>query len=417
MKDKYLGWLGFREKFDLSNARRLGAFFGFLIVLLAIATGALGLLLVFDLFRAVLRLEPYSQDITGEAARNIGLLLVGIFGAPFLIWRTVVAAKQVRIADETLFNEKITAAGADLAANKEISRKKRISGQKHFYRQITEDLVVRAAAIDRLEGLCSEKLDLAPRVSRLLAAYIRTNFPCKNLVATSLPFRTRTPRMDLQRAVDALGRVHKLAIEVDHSNWRLDLQGVNFDGVSFEGGFFRAANLRGSRFEASSLRDSNLEGAILNNSLLNFADFFGADMTGAKLHGVKITEQNFFGGSFSGASTKGISFVAADLSGVRFLGGKEKISQTFGTKDTILHPQLRSDEMNDQEFGRALSLYQYKKDGNLITADEAVLLARLLETGFQNWSAFDSDDLATGHHLAKLYQELGLKKWPYWPPN
>ena len=81
-------WLGFTAPLDFTKARAVGGVLGFTLTLVALAFAALFFLslaaagsLVFN----VLTSEP------GTASLGLGALLVAVLGAPFLIWRTVVA--------------------------------------------------------------------------------------------------------------------------------------------------------------------------------------------------------------------------------------------------------------------------------------------------------------------------------------
>lgn len=219
--------------------------------------------------------------------------------------------------------------------------------------------------------------------------------------------------MDLQKAIDTIGRVHKHAIEVDKSSWRLDLKGCDFDGVSFHSGFFWAADLSDSRFEGSNFREAILESCLLRGSLLNFADFFRTNLTGAKLDPVRFNHSSGSGGGFTSANLRGATFIAADISGVSYLGRTEATSETFGTKDTKVSAETRDRMLDHASHDNAHLLRAVKGDEDLSEADKR-LVEELEKTGFQNWSPYDSSDMATGHLLSELYEELGMKKWPYW---
>lgn len=407
-----VGWLGFKHKANFSKARPLGHFLGFVLVLIAIIIVFGALITLSDFVQAVLRIGPYSTDVDGSSIRNIGLVLVALLGAPFVIWRSIVAARQVEIADEALFNDKVNAAATDLAAQKNVTELIVNGDEKSVIEIIDDDLVRRAAAIDRLEGLASERDEVAPRIVRLLAAYVRGNFPCANLEQSVPPFSRKVPRMDLQKAIDTIGRIHRLAVGVDVTHWRIDLKGCDLDGVSFQGGYFWAADLSGSRLEACMLREANFEGCLLIGSLLNFSSFSGANFKGAKLNSAIISQSSGWMGTLGAANLYGATFIAADLSGVNHLGTPEKLSKTFGTKDTKLSSDLRylKTEANSYEMAH---LNRSLKDDVDLSAEEKNQIEELEKTGFQNWSPYESTDMATGQILAEFYDELELNKWPY----
>lgn len=408
-----LEWLGFTKNPDFSRAKSLGSFIGNVIILFGLFLLATTLIALYEFLRAGLRLGPYAADVDGSAIRNTGLVLAALFGAPFIVWRAIVASKQVKIADESLFNDKINAAARDLSARKEVTRVVQQDGKEVVLNEWEDDLVSRAAAIDRLEGLAQERTGASPRVDRLLATYVRGNFPRLTLDHTEPPFTRKTPRMDLQKAIDTIGRIHKKAVEVDKSNWRLDLKGCDFDGVSFQGGSFWAADMSDSRFEGSIFREANLEGCLFVGSLLNFSDFFFANLTGAKLDNATINRSGGVFNSFGNTKIRGVSFIGADISGVSHLGRKEEVSETFGTKDTKVSDEVRH-RMLDHELHARAHTAQAVKDRQELSEDEKKVVDALENTGFQNWSPYDSADLATGLILSKLYEKLDMKKWPYW---
>jgi uncharacterized protein YjbI with pentapeptide repeats len=407
-----LEWLGFRRKPDFSKAVPLGYAFGFLLVLFALVLSLATLATLWNFVLAALRLEPYSHDIDGGSIRNIGLVLVALLGAPFLIWRSVVAAKQAEISDEALFNDKINAAAKDLAARREVTEVFEVDDRKDVLASIEDDLVSRAAAIDRLEGLAGEREDAAPRIVRLLATYVRGNFSCENLDQTTPPFTRKIPRMDLQKAVDSIGRVHKLAVEMDRSHWRLDLKGCDFDGVSFQQGYFFAADFSDCRMEACNFREANFDGCLLRGSLLNFSDFMDVNFTGAKLDRVTLSLSQGWIGELGSGTLRGATFAYADLTGVSYLGRSVKIAETFGTSDTKVFGKLKR-TMPKQSLHESASLNRRLSGAEELTDDEISQIEQLEKTGFQNWSPYPVSDLANGSLLAELYKELGLDKWPY----
>lgn len=410
---RILEWLGFKRKPDFSKARTLGSFLGFFLSLVVVALLFAAIVTLSDFVRAGLRLGPYISDVDGSAIRNTGLVLAALLGAPFVVWRSVVAAKQARIADEALFNDKINAAAQDLAARKEVTQILEQEGIKSVLNEVEDDLVRRAAAIDRLEGLATEREGAAPRVVRLLATYVRGNFPCMNLGHTEPPFTRKTPRMDLQKAIDTIGRVHRHASEIDKSHWRLDLKGCDFDGVNFQGGFFWAADFSDCRLEACNLREANFEGCLFRGSLLNFSDFWRVNFTGAKLDRAILNRSGGILGSIGSGKLRGATFIAADITAVDLLGKPMSISETFGTKDTKVSGNVHV-RMPAQTLHESAHLARDVRGDVEISEEERQQIADLEATGFQNWSPYNSGDLATGHLLEALYDKLGMRKWPYW---
>lgn len=401
---KFLNWIGVRDDLTYTDFRTIGPGVGFLLAILVVTVSIAALTTLIEFLKASLHLGRYASDTDGSALRNIGLILIALFGAPFVIWRTIAAAQQARVAVESLLNAKILAASEGLSARREVTRQRAEDGE--VIREIEDDLISRSVGIDSLEGLISERPETAPRIIRMLAAYVRSSFPVLNLEPSDPPFERKIPRLDLQRAVDLIGRVQPIARQFDRSNWRLDLANCDFDGVSFREGNFYAVDFSGSRFEAADFRNADLDGAWLNNCLLNFSTFFKTNLTGAKFHRSTMT----YSEGFLDCQMKGISFLAANLSGIDYLGPKEEIEKTFGTYDTNLssHMQMQVPEL---DVWRRAALSQ--NTNNALSEDDIKYIEQLRETGFTHWSPFESSDMATNWYLSRFYGRLEMARWPY----
>ncbi|WP_306152331.1 hypothetical protein [Roseovarius sp. MMSF_3281] len=100
-------------------------------------------------------------------------VLGAVIALPITINRLILTRRQTDTAEETLFNEKINSATTDLAARRQVTT---IIGEEPDLQVLTEwedDILVRAAAIDRLEGLAEEREAEAERIMRTLALYVR----------------------------------------------------------------------------------------------------------------------------------------------------------------------------------------------------------------------------------------------------
>lgn len=326
-------------------------------------------------------------------------------------------ARQVEIASEVLFNDKMNSAAQGLTSRREFTRVVKRGESDEVVKEIEDDLVARAAAIDRLEGLVSEQELAAPRVVRLLAAYVRGNFQCENVLLTDEIKLRKVPRMDLQKAVDAIGRIHKIAVDVDISHWRLDLKGCDFDGVDFSNGFFRAINFSECRFEASIFDGGIFEGCLFVGALLNYSSFNRANLRGARFDRITLNRPHSTHGGWVDSiilgDLTGATFIAADISALDYIGEPDDIAKTFATKDTIVSDEVRHQIDSIENMKRAHRLRRYRQTRKL-SADDQRLVEGLERSGFQNWSPYDSSDGAIGHQLAKFYEELGMKEWPYW---
>ena len=143
MKSKKLvEWLGFADPPDFSKSKSIGRFLGFAISFFAIFYVIFCAYLFLDMLRAVFHVHPYNSDNRGAELRGMGLLLAALIGAPFVIWRTNSAAKQARISEEALFNQRYEAASVGLAARRETTRVVDVKDEA-ILREIEDDLVQR----------------------------------------------------------------------------------------------------------------------------------------------------------------------------------------------------------------------------------------------------------------------------------
>lgn len=328
---------------------RLGLSHGFgPLVLLAVcgamALGAAGLFTLVDFMKAALHMPPYHQVNDGAAIRNIGLVLAALLGAPFVIWRSYVAAKQARIQDEALFNDKINAAAADLSARRQVTRVVHHGTENEdILTEWQDDLVTRAAAIDRLEGLANERPDAIRRIARQLSIYVRElsrENPPKEVPSDDMDVldawagALEPIRPDMESAVQTLGRLqiipnHGLQ-KGDIDLRKANLQGFDLSELSFNDALFSESHLQGANLFLSQLQrakfyranlhradltqtdcnNANFEGAFMQGIYLHDADASRADFSWAKLHKANLSGSNF-GSAFLGRADLSCGVIAA----------------------------------------------------------------------------------------------------------
>jgi uncharacterized protein YjbI with pentapeptide repeats len=172
-----------------------------------------------------------------------------------------------------------------------------------------DDITRRNAAIDRLEGLVSERPDTAARVSRLLSVYVRElsrEHPPE--VAPENPTHKEfeewkgaltVQRSDMENAVQVLGRMK-------------NIEGVDPDEVHID---LRKANLQRMRlakldFSGADFMGAQLQYAVLSSSDLSRAFFVGTDLRWSRLTGAMFTNAVIFDVSWADAklqATQGLS--------------------------------------------------------------------------------------------------------------
>ncbi len=287
---------------------------------------AFGLLIAFAL--ALRKAIDAGTDLEGDAIRNIGLALVAVVSAPFVVWRSIVADRQARTADAALFNEKIHAASNDLHAIREITR-----GETNIRE---DDVTRRNTAIDRLEALANERPDEAPRIGRMLSVYLRElsrEYPPQDPPEGASPADLREwarglkpVRSDMERAAQSIGRL--LTIEgMTPERLDIDLSEINMQGFDLEKAHLRGANLEAARLEgaklsAADLGGANLTFARLQGAILIIAQLQNADLDSARLQGARLFSAQLQNTDLGSAQLQGTLFHAAQLQGAGLDGAQ-----------------------------------------------------------------------------------------------
>lgn len=151
-KDKptLLDWLGLRRELDFNKARWLG---GLITVTLVGVMLVLVGLTVFQFFTAVAGLSDFENaKAQSSATRNTGLVLAAVIGVPFLVWRSVVAQKQVNVTEQGQITDRISKAVDQLGH---------------------ENTAVRMGAIHSLERIMVDSENDRVMVMRTLNAYLQ----------------------------------------------------------------------------------------------------------------------------------------------------------------------------------------------------------------------------------------------------
>ncbi len=374
-KNNLLDWLGIQNPPNFLVARWLGSLLGSLLLFFAICLVVIVIVATGHLFRAL---------FTGnhEAIRGVGYLLIAALGAPFLAWRTTLAAKQANLQGQALFNDKINAATEELAARKQVTRViENEDGNKTVLTEWADDLVRRAAAIDRLEGLAQEKPDEAIRIARLLSVYVKElsrEHPAKPVPKDLSPEamwtwaqNLKVERPDMERAVQSLSRLNTQIRRQsnDPSTKVVDLRNTNLQGFNLGGLDLQNADLSGAQMQRAQLSNAKMRGATLvgakmevaqmssagfEHANFSFAHMQGADLSGAaiqaaRLRNTKMDSWTRLGGvSFRGA---GLQWSQYKLINVE----QETINQAFGDASvelpsTISRPNWPDVNLRYSEF-------------------------------------------------------------------
>lgn len=355
-----------KEPIDLTkwSSRNLWA----VMVLTAFALSAIALFLYFELGLTIDGADDF---------RNLVWMVTALAAAPFVIWRAHIVAKQAEIAEDSLFNDKINSAAEDLAARRQVTR---VIGKGVHQRVLSEwqdDLVKRAAAIDRLEGLANERPDTAPRIARMLSVYVRelsAELPAINRPEKVDPENTRDwasslrpCRSDMEKAAQTLGRLKEInglnpkdiSIDLRGANLQgFDFFGLNFDAALLQFARLEGANLSFARLEGADLSHARLEGARLSSARLEGADLWHARLEGAILSYAWMERATLLGARLEGADLSYARMEGADLREARMEGA---ILSSARLKGAILWNVQFDSQTN---FSAAVVQYAAVKSGN-----------------------------------------------------
>lgn len=306
--------LGLRWPEDNATSKRIvhiaggiSFFIGFLLLMLVLLR----------LTEALLGLGSYAGDETQSAAiRNIGLFLAAITGVPFLIWRSIVAQKQVDVAEQGHITDRINKAVEGLGADKTVKRQRRRqsgelayvtaeNGEPDYSQPIMEEvtqpnLEVRIGAIFALERISQDSERDHIQIMEILCAYIREN---AQTVVEPLPegdptpqewrewvkHELKPPRQDLAVALEVIRRRKpaRKKREQEHG-FNVSLQHTVMRKVGPLKCDLESADLSDSEWQGSDLRSVKLQEAVLINAALQVANLDHANLQGAKLAGTKM---------------------------------------------------------------------------------------------------------------------------------
>ncbi|MBU2963701.1 pentapeptide repeat-containing protein, partial [Citreicella sp. C3M06] len=263
----------------------------------------------------------------------LATLLSAVIALPITLNRLRLARQQTRLADETLFNQKITEAAADLHAQRQITIEPD-SPEGSPFNGWEDDIVRRNAAIDRLEGLLRERSEIRPdkptaeRLARLLSVYVR-ELSREHKPQTHLWFEVReiqraAPReapLTEDEALERLGRAGEDASLQAMRRWagglriRSDMENaVRVLGRLGGASQLRSTdlpidlvncNLQGARLAQLDLQEANLSWAEMQGANLSWAEMQGADLSGAKMQGANLSWAKMQGANLSGAKMQG----------------------------------------------------------------------------------------------------------------
>ncbi|MGA1025026.1 MAG: pentapeptide repeat-containing protein [Lutimaribacter sp.] len=347
-----------RSFFQLDQLPLGVVFLGVLLWVMLFTTLFIGLIYVIT--EAVR--TPYPEGVDDRWNFRFALAkltaITAVIGAliafPFTVWRIRLTREQVKLTDTSLFNEKFSAAATGLAARKQVTQISQKGDSKTVLTEWADDLVSRAIAIEQLEGLAKERPAEAPRIARILSAYLAevsrdhpAKQPPKGGDAGELKKWAKhlVPRSDMQKAAQTMGRIRTIS-GVALGDVVLDLRFCNLQGC----------DLKNLNYDKDMMQDARLQGAHMWGAQMQGAHLWDAQMLGADLSRTEFdAETDFHGADLSGAQIYSVDFSHTGISA-------KQLNSAFGDGSTTLPAGMaRPAHWPQAELHYGDFLYEYNK--------------------------------------------------------
>lgn len=321
----------------------------FCLFLLALAV----LLLAGILFARVFYAAQYGAP---DDLNKLLLAFGALVGAPFLVWRVLIAAQQTSIARETMYTTLFTKAVEQLGATREVDT----AGSP----KTVPNTEVRLGAIYALERIARDSMRDHWAIMETLCAYVRENAKPAALLDDELlqaykkkPWRRSDAErellaedesrhwdrvsVDIQAALTVIGRRPENCRRLEDrlrqrtknpEAYRLTFTGTNlreadfrgldfdhavFDRCDLDQAKFRKASLRGTSFYRTRLQSTDLSEADLSFACMIASVFMNTRLFGANLSSALMSACAIESATMSAAVTNqlhacGIDFGSAD---------------------------------------------------------------------------------------------------------
>lgn len=265
-------------------------------------------------------------------------VLGAVVALPFTVIRLRITSEQNRHAEDSLFNEKMNAAIADLHAQRQVT----IEEKGNRFNAWEDDVVRRNGAVDRLEALARERPRMVQRISDMLSVHLKEltrkhpAAPLPTEVTTNAlqdwKAKVQLNRGDIEFAARALGRLEERGrgstrlINRDLSG--VNLQGCDLSGLNFRNADFTFTNLQGSNCAGSDFSKATFTSAKLEHSKFNFANLVDADLSFSeacysdfscsRMQGTLLEITNLQHSNLSFCELDSAQFTETDMTGANF---------------------------------------------------------------------------------------------------
>ena len=281
---------------------------GFRSHLHMIVTGGLSVTAVVVLALVVMFWDWLSDGESGSTTvRNVALVLAGVVALPVAIWRSVVADRQAKTAQQGLLNERYQKAAEMLGS---------------------DVLSVRLAGIYALQRLASEhRQQYHIQVMRLFCAFVRLPTKDQSLEPGQAPIELGTllgVRQDVESITEAIGHRTETQKALEREgDFRLDLRGANLSEAQILDADLSKAMFHRSNLSSVNFANTDLTDAFFVDADLSKARFHDVNFTGTRLWSANLSEAMLQGAemarmSFDNTSLCGANLRRANLSGAIF---------------------------------------------------------------------------------------------------
>lgn len=350
--------------------------------------------------------ERRAQAILIAVSTTATIALLGVALTLVRIWQQ---ERQTKTAEQGLITDRINKAVEQLGAEKVVKRPSDTIIKKNtpphdllplvntsvLSELSVPNIEVRIGAIHALERISKDSPRDHSAIMDIICSYIRENstidssivFPLKpwngikeyrdiDIIELHRTERTSrfgdhwsageatkwksniTPlRVDIQTALNVIGRRGKKNLYSQNVNQKLNLSKCNLQGANFENLDISYINFTESKFDGSYISNCRCIGSTFDNSSMAAVDIHNSlwefsSFDSTNFEGTQITENNFENCAFMSAILVGSNFRSNRIS--RSLFGGAKMEGTFISKSRFLECDFRRTEMQGIHYNSSI---------------------------------------------------------------
>lgn len=340
-----------------------------------------------------------------EAIRNVGFIFLAVFGAPFVIWRAIVAQGNLDRSRDRDYADLFTKAVEQLGATREETEYDDDGKER---KALKPNIEVRLGAIYALERISQDSERDHIAVMETLCAYVRENAKAERLACSVLPLKIKPPDTLIQGVISVLSKRERKRVEYEwERKYRLDFSGSDLSFIDFCGGNFSATLFHNCNLEASNFDKCTLIGTRFNNSILSLTRFVNTQLQGTIFDGADFGEIEFFTPSLGRIHS--ISIAGASLKKIEYIGERTEVRRIFGSKDTTLGYDLNQEKL----VGAGLEFTIEILDKNGRNPRTQQMKEILKNNCFGHWFEHSRSDGAFFALYDRFAREHQLLDWPH----